>query len=71
MSGGFGHDGGREELRARFEELDQTLRSGLDRLRAVIYQNKKSLEAPIFQNRQRLDALKKGLAGASQSSSSS
>ena len=59
MSGGFGHDGGREELRARFEELDQTLRSGLDRLRAVIYQNKKSLEAPIFQNRQRLDALKK------------
>jgi len=59
MSGGFGQNGGGDELRTRFEELDNTIRSGLDRLRAVIYQNKKSLEGPIFQNRQSLAALKK------------
>ncbi len=59
MNGGLGNNGGGEEIRARFEELDRTMRSGLDRLRSVIYQNKKTLEGPIYQNRQRLDSLKK------------
>ena len=48
-----------EQVKAQFEDLDRTTRSSLDRLRSVIYRNKKELEGPIYQNKSRLDRIRK------------
>ena len=47
------------QIKEQFEELDRTTRSSLDRLRSVIYRNKKELEAPIYRNKDRLDRMGK------------
>ncbi|MBV71586.1 MAG: hypothetical protein CMH52_09610 [Myxococcales bacterium] len=47
------------QIKDQFEELDRTTRSSLDRLRSVIYRNKKELEAPIYRNKDRLDRMGK------------
>jgi hypothetical protein len=49
-----------EQVKAQFEDFDRTTRSSLDRLRSVIYRNKKELEGPIYQNKSRLDKIRKG-----------
>jgi hypothetical protein len=48
-----------EQVKEQFEALDRTTRTSLDRLRSVIYRNKKELEGPIFQNKSRLDKIRK------------
>ena len=47
------------QLRAEFEAFDERTRSSLDRLRSIMYRNKKELEQPIFQNKLRLTKLGK------------
>jgi len=47
------------QLKAQFEAHDEATRASLDRMRSVMYRNKKELEAPIFQNKIRLEKMRK------------
>ena len=48
-----------EKIKAEFEDLNRNTRGSLERMRTVIYRNKKDLEAPIYSNKLRLDSLQK------------
>ncbi len=48
-----------DKFRAEFEAMDRTTKGALDRMRSVIYQNKKDLEGPIYRNKLDLDTWKK------------
>ena len=47
------------QIKEEFESFDRTTKASMERLRAVIYNNKKELEAPIYQNKQTLTKLRK------------
>jgi hypothetical protein len=48
-----------DQIKTEFEDLNRNTRGSLERMRSVIYRNKKDLEGPIFSNKLRLDSLQK------------
>ncbi len=47
------------QLKEKLEDQDRRTQSALERMRGVIYNNKKALEAPIHRNKLTLDSLSK------------
>ncbi len=48
-----------DQIKTEFEDLNRTTRGSLERMRSVIYRNKKDLEGPIYNNKLRLDSVQK------------